>query len=271
MFELIKWIGPAVIATISGIVSALVAARLRVNELEKQFQFKTKELAKQIEFKRLEEGERELVAIRMTYIDTLHTCAADLLARMNELLDILGREDDSDRNYLRQSFERIVTDSRDDPREFAIWCNYGGYNAVSTLYLTALFFARLSKTRSEFPFTKISSDYGESLRINLTSVRTSFGGLYGVWENIQDSIGDYISRRDGSIYNYKEFCEDLIDKHTWIWFYRLIDFYKDIESKKAHELPRIIGSLNSLVAFLNSAELCLLKSGSDTEFLGLTT
>src|SRR6266404_2251574 len=142
MYELIRLIGPTIVGCISGVMGALLAARLRINEFEKQFEFRIKELAKQIEFKRLEEGEREAVTIRMTYIDPFRTCASDLLTRMSEISHLLTSENDSDRKHLRESYERIVTDNRDDERELAIWCNYGGHYAVSTIYLTALFFCQ---------------------------------------------------------------------------------------------------------------------------------
>jgi hypothetical protein len=93
----------------------------------------------------------------------------------------------------------------------------------------------------------------KSLLHHLTEVRNAFGGEHNLWIEIQDSLGQYVSDADGGVSNYRLFCKQLGDPVDHIWFIRLIDFYRDVHLKRAHELPRIIAVLGQLISFLEKA------------------
>lgn len=247
MYEIIKLIIAAVAGGFISIVGVLIAARSRIKELEKQFQFKIRELEKQFEHQQTIEQEREKAKIRIQYLNPLRVAATDLFERISAIRSKIL--DDKARDFLKETFHEIKIKDRDKKEEFASWSNSVGYYAMSTLYITTLYYSRASKIRSELPFIELGPDDDQALLDYLSAVRKSFGGEYNVWETIQDSLGSYIRKTDGAVMNYREFCQSIIDKTDYIWFLRLIDFYRDIHLKK-DELSRIAESLSNLIKFL---------------------
>ncbi|MEQ8161833.1 MAG: hypothetical protein ABRQ33_11640, partial [Smithellaceae bacterium] len=121
---------------------------------------------------------------------------------------------------------------------------------VSTLYITAVYFAYASKIRREFPFIQLSSGDNKALLYRIADVRFSIGGKFGIWEALQDSLGRYLINEDGAIKNYRNFTE-AISSEDAVWFNRLIDFYKDIDKKLEDHLENIESSLEALIDFLS--------------------
>ncbi len=76
------------------------------------------------------------------------------------------------------------------------------------------------------------------------------GGAYGIWEELQDSLGNYLLKENGNIMDYREFCEEIFDETDYLWFLRLIDFYGDIHIKASAEIHEMVESLQTLDAFL---------------------
>jgi hypothetical protein len=247
MYEIIRLIIAAAVGGSITILGGLIAARKRLEELEKQFQFKIKELEKQFEHQQTIEQEREKAKIRIQYLNPLRVSATDLLERISAISSKIM--DDEARAFLKDTFNEIKIKNRDKKEEFASWCNSVGYYAMSTLYITTLYYSRASKIRSELPFIELGPVDDQALLDNLSAVRKSFGGEYNIWETIQDSLGSYIRKTDGGVMNYREFCQSIIDKSDHIWFLRLIDFYRDIHLKSA-EISRIAEALSNLIRFL---------------------
>lgn len=256
MYDIIKLIIAAVAGGLITIVGGLIAARKRLEELEKQFQFKIKELEKQFEQQQSIEQEREKAKIRIQYLNPLQVSATDLLERISHISSKIM--EDEARAFLKDTFNEIKIKNRDKKDEFALWCNSVGYYAMSTLYITTLYYARASKIRSELPFIKLGPIDDQALLDNLSAVRKSFGGEYNIWETIQDSLGSYVRKTDGGVMNYREFCQSIIDKSDYIWYLRLIDFYRDIHLKHT-EISRIVEALDNLIRFLK--EISKLRAG----------
>jgi hypothetical protein len=202
-------------------------------------------LKKQVNIDREKENER----IRIKYLQPLLVAAQDLLERIT---DIRRRRMNNQEKYrMMQWFDKIKTDSKADKGSFAFWANDEGYFAVSSLYITAVYFSYASKIRREFPFIQLSSGDNKALLYRVADVRFSIGGKFGIWEAIQDSLGSYLINEDGTIKNYRNFTEAISSKEDAVWFNRLIDFYKDIDKKLEDHLENIESSLESLIEFLS--------------------
>jgi len=63
----------------------------------------------------------------------------------------------------------------------------------------------------------------------LENVRDSLGGRYGIWQSIQDSVGDYMKEADGNVIPYRIFCRRLSDPEGHVWLLRVVDFFMDIK------------------------------------------
>jgi len=202
-------------------------------------------LKKQVNIDKEKENDR----IRIKYLQPLLVAAQDLLERMT---DIRRRRMNSGEKYrMLQWFNKIKTDSQADKSSFEYWANDEGYFAVSTLYITVVYFSYASKIRREFPFMQLSSGDNKALLYRIADVRFSIGGKFGIWEGIQDSLGRYLINEDGTIKNYRDFIEKISSKEEAVWFNRLIDFYKDIDKKLEDHLENIESSLEALIEFLS--------------------
>ena len=69
---------------------------------------------------------------------------------------------------------------------------------------------------------------------------------------MQDSLGTYLETKDGTVKNYRQFCEAIIDEVDNIWFNRLIDFYRDIHLKWDDHIDNIQHALGELASFLRT-------------------
>ena len=222
-----------VTALISCVFSIFIAVITTSHKLKKEFK-----IAK----------EKENEQIRIKYLQPLLVAAQDLLERITDIRR--RRTNDREKIRMMQWFNKVKTDSRADKSSFAFWANDEGYFAVSTLYITAVYFAYASKIRREFPFIQLSSGDNKALLYRIADVRFSIGGKFGIWEALQDSLGRYLINEDGAIKNYRDFTE-AISSADAVWFNRLIDFYKDIDKKLEDHLENIESSLEALIDFLS--------------------
>lgn len=231
---------PAVAAIIAAVIAALVS--LITIFITTRSEWRRAERLQTLE------RERDREKKRIQYLDPLLVSAGDLLAKINRLRDELTTKEEFWKNTFREVKERDRTKSD----EFAFWCNGVGAGAVTTLYVTVVYFARASRVRSELPFIQLGANDDQTLLEHLTEVRNAFGGEYNLWVEIQDSLGEYVTAADGRIMNYRGFCTQLIDSWDHIWFTRLIDFYRDVHLKRL-ELERIATALQRLIDFAKTA------------------
>ena len=225
-----KLVVPGLISCFFSIIIAVITTN---HKLKKQFDI---------------DKEKENERIRIKYLQPLLVAAQDLLERITDIRR--RRMNERERNRMMQWFNKVKTDSKADKSSFAYWANDEGYYAVSTLYITAVYFSYANKIRSEFPFIQLSSGDNKALLYRIADVRFSIGGKFGIWEAIQDSLGRYLINEDGTIKNYRNFTE-AISSEDEVWFNRLIDFYKDIDKKLEDHLENIESSLEALIEFLS--------------------
>jgi hypothetical protein len=236
MNNIVDLLLPALISSVFGIISAFLTAYITIDL----------RLKKQLKVEKEKENER----VRLKYLNPLLVAGMDLLER---ILDIKERRlQEETKNQMVSWFLEIKNNNRTNRESFEFWANDEGYFAMSTLYVTAVYFAYASKIRIELPFIELRPGDDKALLSHLSEVRTAIGGTYGIWETIQDSLGSYlINKEDNTIKNYREFCENIIDKSQYVWFNRLIDFYRDIDKKSEAHIARIESSLQMLVDFMN--------------------
>jgi hypothetical protein len=148
--------------------------------------------------------------------------------------------------------DQITGDCRPDDRlAFSNWCNGLGYFAVSTLYLTLAYFATVTRIREEMPFTILVPRYNEYIKAitnHIEKIRTQLGREYGIWEEIQDSIGKIALQDYGKIMDYKQFYCALLDDNQCSAFLRIADYYVDFKDK---DFRSIILSLEDLINEFN--------------------
>jgi len=230
---------------IAAVIAGMVAFTTAIQSTRSQF----KEMEKRLEYEQQIAKERERQKTRIQYLDPLVVSAGDLLSKVNKLREELRTKSD----YWKNTFNEVKTRDRNQQEDFAFWCNGYGAGAVTTLFVTIVYFAHASKIRSELPFIQLGPQDDQALLNHLTRVREAFGGENNLWVEIQDSLGEYVIEPSGKIMSYKEFCTQLIDKWDHIWFTRLIDLYRDSHLKQEIELPRITGALEQLIQFLREA------------------
>lgn len=244
MNELTKVVLTAILGGITGAVTAFITAGLRLRELKKQF-----------ELQQSAEREKEKAKIRLQYLNPLRIGAEDLYERIFDISQRLESEDEKQR--LKKNFGYINDKNITNREDFEKWCNIDGYYYTSTLYITNIYFSIASRIRGELPFIQLTPEGDQKLLNLLSKVRNSFGGRYGIWETIQDSLGTYIRKLDNTVMNYKEFCQEITDINKHIWFVGLTSFYMDIDEKKDYEIPRIKAALSELMEFLKGVSKTL--------------
>jgi hypothetical protein len=219
---------------LSGLISVLVAFLTTSYQLRREYKI---------------EKEKEGEHIRITYLHPLLVASQDFLERITDIRR--RRKSEEEKVQMLAWFKKIKSYDRRDKNSFAFWVNDEGFFAMSTLYITAKYFAYASIIRSEFPFIEIHPGDNKTLLYHIADVRLSVGGKFGIWETIQDSLGSYlIDPEEKAVKNYREFCEAIIDDKEFTWFNRLVDFYRDIDKKLEDQLENIELSLQALIQFL---------------------
>jgi len=264
-----QWALTLIVSTLASCLTGFMAANARL----KEFQSKT-EFLQTMEKKRREEKNR------IQYLNPLRISADDLLRRLEELNEKTVKEiEEQDKSENQkdsvpkclESFTLVNEHEVKNRPYFDNWCNIEGYYAMSTLYITSVYFFRANKLRAEFPAAQLDPSQDEKLLQLLSEIRVNFGKQFGIWEIIQDSIGAYIRRMDGSLMNYKEFCELVADPKHHVWFRSLIDFYVSFDKKINYEVSDLRQSLPRLVDFLASMQNVKKPSATAIQRLAIIT
>jgi hypothetical protein len=195
--------------------------------------------------------EKQRENVRLKVLNPLLISAEDLLDRFVDIAR--RRKNDAKRPEMIRWFLEAKERPQRDPAGFARWCNDEGYFALSTLYVTALYFHYAGTIRRDFPFFDLAGGDEGALLSHLSEIRVAIGGKFGIWEVMQDSLGDYAVKENGSIKNYREFCEMLVDDKQAPWLGRLLDFYRDVHLKLDDQFDNVERSLKALIGFLRAS------------------
>jgi hypothetical protein len=118
------------------------------------------------------------------------------------------------------------------------------------LYITAIYFARANRIRLELPASHLEATVGQDLLKHLQAAQDAFGGTYGIYQTLQDSIGALITKPDGTLYTFRDYCDSLRFRTNRMWYSRLLSFYNDFESKMEYEVKQGVAALEGLLGFI---------------------
>jgi hypothetical protein len=240
MEQLVEYLVPILAGLLGGWISATVTARAKLRELEASFRLDERR-------KNAEERAKN----QLNYLNPLRVAAIDLRDRLNNVKQRIQESD----TLLPDTVSEVSSRAKDDEESFADWANGLGQYALSSMHLICIYLARASRIRTELPFVQLSSRGDQELLNRLSEVRESLGGDFGIWESLQDSLGDYIRNVDGTLMDYREFCLQLENAGTAHWFRRLVDFLRDLHMKTSAERQAAIDSLRDLIDFLTQQPL----------------
>jgi hypothetical protein len=196
--------------------------------------------------------------LKLHYLDPLRVSTQALC---NRLVQIVERRDRAD-TFLCDTIQQLRANKSStlpdgvpyqlwkNDIECIKWANDVGHFVISTLRITALYLYHASQILQKLPYVELSVGDDAALRRKLTQVGKALGGPYGIWEELQDSLGNYILKENGSLMDYREFCNEIFHETHYLWFLRLIDFYGDIATKTKAEMDEMIESLQALDTFL---------------------
>ena len=81
-----------------------------------------------------------------------------------------------------------------------------------------MYLLHASTILQKLPYVELSPGDDARLRHYLMHVREAIGGPYGIWSELQDSLGGYLLKEDGGIMNYREFCMEIYNDNEYLWF-----------------------------------------------------
>jgi hypothetical protein len=221
------WV-PILLAFITGLLGFLSAYFLQKNQERK-------------------EKEREKNAIRLEFLNPLLSITRSFKSRLETIDGKLHNEREREEMY--NWFHTVKHPEHSGLNQFidfAQWCNVVGYFAVSTIYFSAVYFYQARRVRRDFPLNTLKEGEAEDLLNGLAKVRNVIGSGYGIYEAIQDSVGDIIKLPTGSYFSYRTFCENLYKYEERVWLYTVLDYYRDIDKKTVDERRNIISTLGEL-------------------------
>lgn len=250
--EILKLVMPSIIGILGGLLGGWFASRLKIKEINETFNLQA-----------IQRNKEEEAKLKLQYLDPLRIATEDLLERLIDVMNRLERGDTLLSDTIRQikfnnsnhaeRFEyEVKYELWENESDFFYWANDMGHFTMSTLYLTAVYFACASRLRYDLPQIELSYSDDAELLGCLDFVRKKMGGPYGIWEDLQDSIGSYIRKENSSLMNYREFCQVFFEKDRYLWYLRLIDFYGDFHLKKKYEIRAMIDGLRRLSVFLKT-------------------
>ena len=243
-----------IVAVASGLAGGWIALRFKLKEISATHKLDT--LVREREAK---------AKVKLYHLDPLRIAAEDLCERLKDIRSRIETGDtllhDTICQFEMNRFPSARPDGREErlvyplwktKEEYCFWANDWGHFALSTLHMTAVYFAYASRLRFYLPQVELSYSDDATLLFHLNQVRRTMGGPYGIWEDLQDSLGSYIRRVDGSLMSYREFCEEVFDENQYMWYVKLFNFYKDIKLKQESEIEEMISSLEALRRFLGN-------------------
>ena len=210
------------------------------------------------------ESQKSEAAIRLRYLYPLLVVAVDLKRKLSHAYETVQGEKNittpepqmTDRYYLRHWFwkckEYVVNpdagwSEEARRRELAMHSGGTGYDAISTLYVTANYLWHATRIRLGIP----SELRGRGIELlnSLIRVRRTLGILefYGV---AQDSTGASMTGKTGDAMTYREFCEAMASDANRAWFLTLTDGYFKLYRMNRENVENVLESLRGLVDLL---------------------
>ena len=266
--ELIKIVATALIGAITGAIAAYITAKFKERELNQTFQqrllelnqtlqnklveldtsfgLKVKELKEQFDLQREADRAKEEARLRDRFLSPLLFATRELIERLEGIEERLGQPPQC--KEMLDWFNEIEgrTHKKSD---FDYWCNDAGHFAVTTLYITASYFAYANRILTEAPFHEVDFGYSGALGERLRRVRDCMSTYDGIWRESQENLGRMMTKED-RVLSYAEMCALLTDTVKFPWFLILLNFYRKLHPGKKELIKGMVTALSELRTFL---------------------
>jgi len=197
------------------------------------------------------------------YLDPLLIITNDFRAKLKDLIKRVNKNDTILKDTFKQLSDNFTGSSSSiyyelwkNDNEFIKWTNQMGHYSMSLLYVTALYFSRAYYIRTKLPFLKLKKSTDKELLNRIDFVRISMGGEFGIWSEIQDSVGIFIKKeKENEFMNYWEFCYEIFVNKKYYFFYKVIDFYECFDKKTEKQKEDMIDSLELLSSYLDEIRI----------------
>jgi hypothetical protein len=208
-------------------------------------------------YDRREEARRTETAVWLNLLTPLRVAAAELSGQLRQAFANARKDQDVPGYHLQDWFKRckdyVIVPSEewpDDQRleDFAMHSGGEGTEAISTLYITALYLFYATQVRYSPPGIA-SKSWADRLRVRVDAVRHAYEAIE-FYPMTQDSTGLSMRRDDGTAKNYRHFGESITAKAERGWFLTLTDVYLKLGQHEPSQVERILKSLDELAAFL---------------------
>jgi hypothetical protein len=97
--------------------------------------------------------------------------------------------------------------------------------------MTARYCFHANKLLREYAKSALSPREARTLIEDVSRVRQALGGKNGIWETLQESVGDYVRCEDGTLLRYRKFCEQIFKVEERAWILRVVNFYTVIHER----------------------------------------
>jgi hypothetical protein len=200
--------------------------------------------------------------IKYNYLDPLRISTFDFITKLNNVAIRVEKKDSLLKDTLTQLSDNFKGTSSSiwytlwkDDLEFIKWSNQLGHYSMSLLYVSALYFYHAFEIRTKLPYIKLNSSTDSELLDKINNVRHALGGEFGIWDELQDSIGSFIIKKNSNeLLDYWQFCFEIYANKKYYYFHRLIEFYQSIDLKTKEEIQIMIDSLNKLSDLLENIQ-----------------
>ncbi len=221
---------------------------------------KLKEIEETDKRNREKKKEEDQEEIKEEYLDPLRVAAQVFLDRLEHInKDYINTSSTFFFDTIRQleaNYAGVLPEGvpyqlwKNDTERFK-WANDYGNLVISTLRITSLYFYHANIVLEKLPYLELTPGNDDELRRYIIRVGKSLGGKYGIWEDLHDSLGKYMIKKDGNIMDYRDFCRnEILHKENYVWFSRMIEFYRDFPLKEEKERQEMIDSLRELCGYL---------------------
>lgn len=190
---------------------------------------------------------------RDNYINPIRFMLSENYYRMKDILEEIEKEGKDRRIlYIEEAIEARDKDEK--------WFFEHGCFLISSCYFTACLMAYIENLRRVIPFLKISRKQDTELIGLINKLVIDFSKNLKIFYVIQMNIGSecYIDENN-RIITYKEFCELIKNKESFIRYKSLIDFYLKMGKGKCDTVIYLMEHMKELSKYLDD-----IVSGGDS-------
>jgi len=210
------------------------------------FALKVKELREQLDLQREADRAKEEARLRDRFLSPLLFATRELIERLEIIEERLGQP--ARCKEMLYWFNEIEGKTH-NKADFDYWCNDIGHFGVTTLYITASYFAYANRILTEAPFHEVDLRYSGDLAERLRKVRDCMSTYEGIWRESQENLGRMMSKEDG-VLSYAEMCALLTDMTKFPWFLIMLNFYRKLDPGKQDHIKSMMVALSELRTFL---------------------